>query len=150
MPDAGAATVPVRSAGLASLAPGHVATLVGELLEIARAKKLLREVAFCAVGEVVRAAPAELLRAHVLPGYLEFHRDLLFHQTDAGLFNSFFVGRMCEATLRQGPPWDEPERIVPGALARRAWGWRLPGFQSRSSRPVSLMNTSSRLEARCT
>ena len=59
----------------------------------------------------------ELVRDTVLPGYLEFHRDLLFHQSDAILFNSFFVGRVCEATLRQGPPWDEAARIVAGAVS---------------------------------
>lgn len=57
-----------------------------------------------------------LLRAHVLPGYLEFHRDLLFHQTDQTLFNSLFVGRVCEAVLRQGGPWDEADRITRGAI----------------------------------
>lgn len=51
-----------------------------------------------------------------LAAYREFHRDLLFHQTDEGLFRSFFVGRFCEAVLRQGPPWDEEERIVAGAV----------------------------------
>lgn len=51
-----------------------------------------------------------------LSAYREFHRDLLFHQTDEGLFRSFFVGRFFEAVLRQGPPWDEEERILSGAL----------------------------------
>src|SRR5687768_5308250 len=40
-----------------------------------------------------------------LPAYREFHRDLLFHHSDASLFRPFFVGRVCEAVLRQGPPW---------------------------------------------
>ena len=51
-----------------------------------------------------------------LPAYREFHRDLLFHQTDEGLFQPFFIGRVCEAVLRQGGPWDETERIVSAAL----------------------------------
>ncbi len=51
-----------------------------------------------------------------LPAYREFHRDLLFHQTDDGLFQPFFIGRVCEAVLRQGGPWDETERIVSAAL----------------------------------
>src|SRR5262245_41370080 len=45
-----------------------------------------------------------LLADHVLQAYVEFHRDLLFHQSEATLFGPFFVGRACEAILRQGPP----------------------------------------------
>jgi hypothetical protein len=44
--------------------------------------------------------------------YLEFHRDLLFHQTPAELFNPFLIGRIFERVLQQGPPWNESERIV--------------------------------------
>jgi len=62
-------------------------------------------------------AVVELVFRHVLPGYLEFHRDLLFHQTDRVLFGPFFVGRVCEAVLCQGPPWDESQRIESGAIA---------------------------------
>ncbi|MEN6367504.1 MAG: hypothetical protein ABFC88_11870 [Thermoguttaceae bacterium] len=51
-----------------------------------------------------------------LPAYREFHRDLLFHQTDESLFQPFFVGRMCEAVLQQGAPWSETDRIVAGAI----------------------------------
>jgi len=59
-----------------------------------------------------------LLREDVLPGYLAFHADLLFHQAEESLLGPFFVGRVCEAILQQGAPWDEPARIVQGALAR--------------------------------
>jgi hypothetical protein len=52
-----------------------------------------------------------------LTGYREFHRDLLFHQTDEGLFQPLFIGRAAEAVLRQGGPWNETERIVSGAIA---------------------------------
>ena len=48
----------------------------------------------------------------VLAAYREHHRDLLAHQTDAALFNSFFLARVCEAVLAQGGPWDERDRIV--------------------------------------
>ena len=34
-----------------------------------------------------------------LPAWLDFHRDLLFHQQTEFLFNSFFVGRVFETTL---------------------------------------------------
>ena len=44
----------------------------------------------------------------VLPAYREFHRDLLFHQTDETLFQPLFIGRACEAVLQQGGPWNEP------------------------------------------
>src|SRR5262245_44949058 len=54
----------------------------------------------------------------VLTAYREHHRDLLAHQTDAGLFNSFFVARVCEAVLAQGGPWDEMSRIAAGAVQR--------------------------------
>lgn len=52
----------------------------------------------------------------VLKAYRDHHRDLLVHQPDPGLFNSFFLARACEAVLAQGGPWDESERIVAGTL----------------------------------
>lgn len=63
------------------------------------------------------AAVLDLVFGRTLPAYREFHRDLLFHQTDESLFRPYFVGRVCEAVLRQGPPWSEPDRIVPAAIA---------------------------------
>ena len=36
----------------------------------------------------------------VFPAYREFHRDLLFHQTDESLFQPFFVARTMEIVLR--------------------------------------------------
>ncbi len=54
----------------------------------------------------------------LLPAYRKHHRDLLFHQTDEFLFNSFFVGRAFEAILQQGPPWDREQQIIPVALAK--------------------------------
>ena len=53
-----------------------------------------------------------------LPAYREFHRDLLFHQSDESLFQPFFIGRTCEAVLRQGGPWEETGRIISGAIAQ--------------------------------
>ena len=52
----------------------------------------------------------------VLPAYRSFHRDILFHQTDESLFQPFFLGRVCEAVLQQGGPWDEADRITRGAI----------------------------------
>ncbi len=62
------------------------------------------------------AAVLRLVREVVLPGYVTFHQDLLFHQPDTALFNSLFVGRVCEAVLRQGGPWDDASRIASGAI----------------------------------
>jgi hypothetical protein len=61
-------------------------------------------------------AVLEIVFDHVVGAYREFHRDLLFHQTDESLFRPFFVGRVCEAVLRQGPPWNETQRIVSAAI----------------------------------
>lgn len=52
----------------------------------------------------------------VLGRYLDFHRDLLFHQSEGALFRPFFVGRVFEAVLSQGGPWDETDRIATGAF----------------------------------
>ena len=42
-----------------------------------------------------------LISEDILPAYLEFHRDILFHQTADFLFNSFFMARICELVLQQ-------------------------------------------------
>ncbi|HTN75809.1 MAG TPA: hypothetical protein VL096_11205, partial [Pirellulaceae bacterium] len=62
------------------------------------------------------AAVLSLVFDHALRQYREFHRDSLFHQTDDFVFNPFFIGRMCEAVIRQGAPWNETERIVRAAV----------------------------------
>jgi hypothetical protein len=51
-----------------------------------------------------------------LPGYRRFHADLLHHLSDGELFSPFFLARFFEATLSQGPPWEEVNRIVEGTL----------------------------------
>jgi len=56
--------------------------------------------------------------AGALTAYRAHHEDLLAHQTDGVLFNSFFLARVFEAVLSQGPPWEEEERIIRGALAK--------------------------------
>jgi len=63
-------------------------------------------------------AVVRLVFDHLLPGYLEHHRDLLFHQTAEGMFGPFFIGRACEAVLAEGGPWPETQRIIRGALGR--------------------------------
>ena len=72
-----------------------------------------------AFADVTQAnSVVSLLQQKLLPAYLEFHRNLLFHQQPADLWRPFFLGRAIEALLAQGSPWDESERIVEGALAK--------------------------------
>jgi len=63
-------------------------------------------------------AVLKLVFDHVLPAYRRHHADLLAHQSDETLFGPFFVGRVCEAVLQEGPPWDETDRLEAGALSR--------------------------------
>jgi len=70
--------------------------------------------AFCRV-EQAKAVLHTVFDA-TLPAFRNHHRDLLFHQTEERLFQPLFVGRVCEAVLQQGGPWDESDRIVRGAL----------------------------------
>ncbi len=48
--------------------------------------------------------------------YRQHHTNLLAHQPDRDLFTAFFLARCCEAILRQGPPWDEPELLLSSGL----------------------------------
>lgn len=52
----------------------------------------------------------------LISAYRKHHRDLLFHQSDDFLFNSFFVGRAIETVLRQQIPWDQEDEIVKSSL----------------------------------
>jgi hypothetical protein len=52
----------------------------------------------------------------LIPGYFDFHRDLLFHQSDAELVGSFLLGRFCEAILQQGGPFGDADRIRDRAI----------------------------------
>lgn len=61
-------------------------------------------------------AVVRLLQQNVLPAYRQFHRDLLWHQTDRDLWRPLFLGRAFEAILSQGGPWEETERIVASTL----------------------------------
>ncbi|QDV22279.1 hypothetical protein [Aureliella helgolandensis] len=60
----------------------------------------------------------ELVWLNFLPAYLDFHKDLLFHQEPEGIFNGFFLGRAVEAVLQQGEPWGQVDRIVEGAIRK--------------------------------
>ena len=63
-------------------------------------------------------AVVNLVWSDFLPAYIDFHRDLLFHQEPEGLVNGYFLGRCIEAVLEQGGPWDEKDRIVTGAIGK--------------------------------
>jgi len=43
-----------------------------------------------------------LLWSELLPDYLDFHRDLLFHQNPEVIFNGFFMARAADAILTVG------------------------------------------------
>jgi hypothetical protein len=70
-----------------------------------------------AFSDSSQASSVFKLSWQLLPAYLDFHRDLLFHQEAEGLFNGFFMGKAIEAVILQGSPWDESERIISGAIA---------------------------------
>jgi hypothetical protein len=74
----------------------------------------------------------------LLPAYRQFHRDLLFHQTEETLFQPFFIGRACEAVLQQGGPWRQPDRIVPAALRQ------LNDYIGH--RPVAVLRTAQKIQ----
>jgi len=57
-----------------------------------------------------------LVRKHFIPGYRQFHADLLFHQSDELVFNPFFLGKIFEKILQQGSPWTEHHRIVSAVI----------------------------------
>ncbi len=70
-----------------------------------------------AFGDVGQArAVVRLLHEHLLKAYRNFHRDLLWHQSDRELWRPLFIGRAIEALLAQGGPWNEIDRIIAGAL----------------------------------
>jgi hypothetical protein len=90
-----------------------------ELLDVLRAKLQSLQSSSPTFRDADQAAAiVGGLLDHVLKAYLEFHRDLLFHQTDQTLFGPLFIGRVCEAILRQGPPWNESDRIARVAIGQ--------------------------------
>src|SRR5262249_5502016 len=52
----------------------------------------------------------------VIPAYREHHSDLLFHVPAEEFYQPFFVARVVEAVLSQGPPWSDTGRIADGAV----------------------------------
>ncbi|MAI73524.1 MAG: hypothetical protein CMM01_21850 [Rhodopirellula sp.] len=60
---------------------------------------------------------ASLLWSELLPAYLDFHRDLLFHQVPELLFNGFFMARAADALLSVGLTGDD-DQVVRAAIDR--------------------------------
>ena len=60
----------------------------------------------------------KLVFEECLPAYRKFHEDLLFHLNESDYLHPFFLVRIFEATLNQGGPWEEKERISNGAVTQ--------------------------------
>ena len=58
-----------------------------------------------------------ILWSELLPAYLDFHRDLLFHQEPELIFNGFFMARGADALLAVGLS-GETDQIVQSAIDR--------------------------------
>lgn len=58
-----------------------------------------------------------LLWSELLPAYLDFHRDLLFHQVPELIFNGFFLARCAEAILAQCGGDDGDDADDPAVVA---------------------------------
>jgi hypothetical protein len=103
----------------------HLWTLMHGELPWERLRELLRlglerqQAASAAFKNSEQAAAVLALTFDQLePAYRRHHADLLFHLRPQDFQTPFFLGRMFEAVLEQGPPWAESERIVAGALQR--------------------------------
>lgn len=99
----------------------------------------LHQVGSAAFREVDQArAVLKLVFEDMLPAYRAHHAVLLAHQSDAHLFQPYFLARVFEAVLAQRGPWEETERIVRGALKQLN---DYVGF-----RPVAVLETRQRGE----
>ena len=111
--------------------------LIQQRLEDRPDRKSEGEAAWCVLGNTIQAAlerlhqdseafrqvdqaraVLRLVFQETLPAYREHHGDLLFHHSDQALFQPLFIGRVCQAVLEEGAPWDQRDRIVEGALTR--------------------------------
>ena len=75
---------------------------------------------------------------YLLGAYRQFHRDLLFHQSDEVLWSPFFIGRACESILHVAVESDDPDEIVHAAILR------LNDFVGY--RPVPVLRTNQKME----
>ncbi len=61
-------------------------------------------------------AVLDTLEKQLVPDYLDFHSDLLFHLTTDEIFNPYMLGRACEVLLRQTPPWTDATQVSATAI----------------------------------
>lgn len=59
------------------------------------------------------------LYERLIPAYREFHRDILFHQTDEFLLNPFFLARLCRLIVTN-ESLREDEKALTAAVIRQA------------------------------
>jgi hypothetical protein len=97
-------------------APGHTPPwqVVGSLLRQKLEELQGSSPAFAESGQAFGALQATF--DELLPAYLAFHSDLLFHQRAEQLFNGFFLGRAFETVLRNAALWDDADRFRDVAL----------------------------------
>jgi hypothetical protein len=62
------------------------------------------------------AEAISLVWSHLLPAYLDYHRDLLFHQEPEDLFNGLFLGRAIQVVVAQPGPRTDIDRIVKDSI----------------------------------
>jgi hypothetical protein len=99
-------------AGEGSTQPWHDMGLV-----LQNSLKELQQTGSAAFRDIEQAqAVLAIVFDHMLKAYRVRHAVLLAHQTDADLFQAFFLARVFETVLAQRGPWAETERIVAGAL----------------------------------
>ncbi len=84
-------------------------------------------------------AAIEIVFDRLWPAYRKFHSDLLFHLSDQELQQPFFLTRLFEVVLAEGPPWTETERIIESALDRLN---HFVGF-----RPVAVLENGQKMQA---
>jgi hypothetical protein len=80
----------------------------------------------------------KLVFKKILPEYLKFHSDLLFHQTGSTLFYPLFIGRTFELVLREEKPWDNLDEITGNVITK------LNDFIGH--RPVAVLENDRKLE----
>jgi hypothetical protein len=104
----------------AFLAARNVAQPWAALHQALRAKLADLQAGGAAAFREARQAEAVLALAFdgVLPAYRAHHADLLFHLSDADLWQPFLLARVFEAVLAEGPLRRDGKDVVAGALAR--------------------------------
>jgi len=105
--------------------------LQNSLQELSRSQPAFHD--FRQATAVIEIGLGELFSA-----YREFHADLLFHLKEEDFDHPYFYGILLEAVLCQGGDWNEPSRILGGALQH------LNDFVGY--RPVAVLENGRRME----